>query len=124
MSRSERNNPSARMGRVLDDFDALEGAYMELATKLAEVAPEVFQTCAPKPSSEGVVEEKARRQFTLGKVLAARTRMRVRRIKGRDYDGTRETRFTRSEASAPITEAKLVEAIDEAVDGGQKVKGD
>lgn len=83
MSRSEYNNPTARMGRVLDDYDSLDAAYDELALKLAELSPRVFETCSPKPQPEAVLNEKARRQYTLGAVENTRNRMaRYRTGKG------------------------------------------
>jgi len=102
MSRKEINNPSQRMGRVLDDFDSLDNAYDALVGSLAEpfsvVDPtgypngeraaieafmlKLFTSMASKPLAEAVINEKARRQYTMGKVDQARTRMRTMRSRG------------------------------------------
>lgn len=76
MARSDLNNPTARMGRVLDDFDALDYAYDEMAKAFAEAAPDAFQKLTSKPSFEAVASEKTRRQLTLAKGESSKNRMR------------------------------------------------
>jgi len=39
MSRSEVNNPTNRIGQILDDYDALDYAYDQLAQLFAVHAP-------------------------------------------------------------------------------------
>jgi hypothetical protein len=106
MSRSEYNNPTARMGRVLDDFDSLDAAYDELALKLAELSTQVFETCSPKPLAEAVINEKARRQYTLGNVNAVRNRM-ARYRTGQGTPRPQATELTPEVQAAILEEASL-----------------
>lgn len=114
MPPTQLNSPSSRMGRVLDDFDSLEAAYVEMATAFASVAPGEFIKLSPTPSKEAVINEKARRQYTLGKVANSREYMRRRRGKD-DSEAPRTTRHT-TDATAPISAEDLAKAIDGASD--------
>ena len=79
MSRSEVNNPTNRIGQILDDFDALDYAYDQLAQLFAVHAPERFEQLPAKPAAMAVAQEKTRRQLTLGKVTYKRQYMRLQR---------------------------------------------
>jgi len=81
MSRSEINNPTNRIGQMLDDFDALEAAYNLCAEVLATISPAAFERLGAKPPADAILKERVRRQLTLGKVEYKRTYMRLQRAR-------------------------------------------
>lgn len=80
MPRSEANNPTVRMGRVLDAFDELEAIYDQTVTMVSEMlTPEQFESLPNKPSLDAIIAERTRRQLTGGKVRYKREYMRRQR---------------------------------------------
>lgn len=82
MPRNENNNPTFRIGRLLDDFDELSAAYDETIALVSNMlSPELFSQLPAKPSATNVAEEKVRRQLMLSKTNYSRLRMRLVRSK-------------------------------------------
>lgn len=106
MPRSEANNPTVRMGRVLDAFDELEAVYDQTISMVAAMLPqELFSALPPKPAAEAIVAERTRRQLTGGKVEYKRNYMR-------------KVRSTQPEAQVirgltPEDEAAILKELDE-----------
>ena len=113
MPRIEKNIPTLRIGRILDDFDELDMLYDNAMAIIAVEAPEVFETLPPKPIPVAIVEERLRRQLTIGKVAYKRDYMRSQRAGA----GVHKTTRTKLRAAAirelsPEEEAAIMAEVD------------
>jgi hypothetical protein len=96
------------MGKVLDDFDALDAAYDEAMQLISARDPELFERLSAKPAATAVAEEKVRRQLTLGKVGYKRNYMRRLRARGGEVQVTAVRDLTPEEEASILRELDTV----------------
>lgn len=83
MPRLTINNPTRRILRLLEEFDQLEAAYDEMATKLAWLNPSEFEKLLTKPPLTALAQERLRQQLMGRRTETARLNMqRVRLRRG------------------------------------------
>lgn len=116
MPRYESNNPTARIGNILDDFDDLNAAYELIANVAAEHAPaQIFESLPPKPVPLAVEREKMRRHLTGAKVTYKRNYMRLIRAGGGPRTGGPRVAAVRP--LTPEEEAAIMAEVDRDLGG-------
>lgn len=76
MPRAERNAPTLRILRILDEVDSLEVYCETLFTAIAETMPEIVSRLPPAPVMSAVIEERAYQRANGHKVRASRNHQR------------------------------------------------
>lgn len=82
MPRSEMNNPTERMRRILEEITDLEECYIFARNLMAEHAPNLYVQLPPEPSLINIEKERTRQQLTGAKVKYAREAVRRLRLRG------------------------------------------
>lgn len=82
MPRSEMNNPSERMKRILEEIADLESCYIFARDLIATHLPDLFHTLGSEPNLENIAAERARQALTGAKVKWTRDAVRRLRLRG------------------------------------------